>query len=90
MLSHVPITLSIAATGARDRQPRVVHAHDPVTPPAMAWLLSGSVAIGLLALIVTARALEDAVTSPTGRSPACGGTQECAICHTTSRRLTTC
>jgi hypothetical protein len=60
MLSHLPITLSITAAGAAIVS-LVEHAHDPVTPAATAWLLSGSVALGLLALILTAHSLEDAV-----------------------------
>jgi low temperature requirement protein LtrA len=60
MLSHLPITLSIVATGAAIVS-LVEHAHDPVTPAGTAWLLAGSVALGLLALILTARSLEDAV-----------------------------
>jgi low temperature requirement protein LtrA len=60
MLSHLPITLSITAAGAAIVS-LVEHAHDPVTPAATAWLLSGSVALGLLALILAARSLEDAV-----------------------------
>jgi low temperature requirement protein LtrA len=60
MLSHLPITLSIAAAGAAIVS-LVEHANDPVTPTATALLLSGSVALGLLALILTANALEDAV-----------------------------
>jgi hypothetical protein len=60
MLSHVPITLSIAASGAAIVN-LVEHAHDPATPATTAWLLAGAVAIGLLAMILTARALEDAV-----------------------------
>jgi hypothetical protein len=39
----------------------IEHAHDPATPPATAWLISGATAISLLALIVTARSLADAV-----------------------------
>jgi low temperature requirement protein LtrA len=60
ILSHLPITLSITAAGAAIVS-LVEHAHDPATPAATAWLLSGSVALGLLALILTARSLEDAV-----------------------------
>jgi len=60
MLSHLPITLSITAAGAAIVS-LVEHAHDPVTPAATAWLLSGSVALGLLALILTARSLDDAI-----------------------------
>lgn len=60
MLSHLPITLSITAAGAAIVS-LVEHAHDPVTPAATASLLSGSVALGLLALILTSQSLEDAV-----------------------------
>ncbi|MBI3747447.1 MAG: low temperature requirement protein A [Chloroflexi bacterium] len=60
MLSHLPITLAITAAGAAIVS-LVEHAHDPVTPAATAWLLSGSVALGLLALVLTARSLDDAV-----------------------------
>jgi low temperature requirement protein LtrA len=60
MLSHLPIQLSIVGAGAGILH-LVEHAHDPATPPETALLLGGSVAIGLLALIVTERSLEDAV-----------------------------
>jgi low temperature requirement protein LtrA len=60
MLSHLPIQLSIVAAGAGVVN-LIEHAHEPVTPPETALLLGGSVAIGLLALIVTERSLEDAV-----------------------------
>ena len=36
------------------------HAHDARTPASTAWLLSGAVALGLLALILTERTLVDA------------------------------
>jgi hypothetical protein len=36
------------------------HAHDARTPASTAWLLSSAVALGLLALILTERALVDA------------------------------
>ena len=36
------------------------HADDPRTPAGTAWLLSSAVALGLLALIATARSLADA------------------------------
>jgi hypothetical protein len=38
----------------------IEHAHDAATPAEDALLLGGSVAIGLVALIVTERSLEDA------------------------------
>jgi low temperature requirement protein LtrA len=60
VLSHLPIQLSIVAAGAGVVN-LIEHAHEPVTPPETALLLGGSVAIGLLALIVTERSLEDAV-----------------------------
>ncbi len=59
LLSHFPITLSIAAAGA-GMTSLIVHAHDAATPDGTAWLVSGSVALGMLALIVIERALVDA------------------------------
>ena len=59
LLSHLPITLSITASGAAIVS-LIHHAGDARTPASTAWLLSGSVALGLLALVVTARALADA------------------------------
>jgi hypothetical protein len=60
MLSHLPLQLSIAAAGAGIVN-LIEHAHDPTTPVDTALLLGGAVAIGLLALIITERSLEDAV-----------------------------
>jgi len=60
MLSHLPIQLSIVAAGA-GIVGLIEHAHDATTPQATALLLGGSVALGLLALIITERSLEDAV-----------------------------
>src|SRR5262249_44445070 len=60
MLSHLPIQLSIVASGAAIVS-LIEHAHDATTPPQIALLLGGAVAIGLLGLILTERALEDAV-----------------------------
>jgi low temperature requirement protein LtrA len=60
MLSHLPIQLSIVAAGAAIVS-LIEHAHDPVTPSATALLLGGSTAIGLVALILTERSLEDAI-----------------------------
>ncbi len=59
LLSHLPITLSITAAGAA-MVSLIGHAGDARTPAGTAWVLSGAVAVGLLALIVTARALADA------------------------------
>jgi hypothetical protein len=58
MVSHLPVTLAIAAAGA-SMVGLIEHANDVRTPPDIAWLLAGSVAVGLLALIVTAGTLED-------------------------------
>jgi low temperature requirement protein LtrA len=60
MLSHFPIQLSIVAAGAAIVN-LIEHAHDPVTPASTSLLLGGATAIGLVALIVTERSLEDAV-----------------------------
>jgi len=59
MLSHFPITLSIAAAGA-GMVSLIGHAHDAATPAGTAWLLAGAVALGLLGLIPMERALVDA------------------------------
>ncbi len=59
MLSHLPITLSIAAAGA-GMVSLIEHAHDAATPAGTAWLIGGAVAIGMVALIVVERALVDA------------------------------
>ena len=59
LLSHLPITLSITAAGAA-MVSLIGHAHDASTPASTAWLLSGAVALGLMALIPTERALVDA------------------------------
>jgi low temperature requirement protein LtrA len=59
MLSHLPITLSIAAAGAA-MVSLISHAADERTPANTAWLLAGSVALGLLALTFAEQALIDA------------------------------
>jgi low temperature requirement protein LtrA len=59
IVSHGPITLSIAAAGA-GMIGLIEHAHDARTPVSTAWLLTRAVAVGLLALIVAANALADA------------------------------
>ena len=59
MLSHFPITLSIAAAGA-GMVSLIEHAHDDSAPASTSWLLSGAVAVGLVFLIPTWRALADA------------------------------
>ncbi|HEY2957648.1 MAG TPA: low temperature requirement protein A [Actinomycetota bacterium] len=59
VVSHLPITGSITAAGA-GMVSLVGHAHDTTTPASTSWLLAGAVATGLLALVVTERALADA------------------------------
>ena len=59
LVSHLPITLSIAAAGAA-MVSLIEHAHDPNTPEGTAWLLSGAVAAGLVAQAVAERTLVDA------------------------------
>lgn len=59
ILSHYPIALSIAAAG-EGMVGLLDHAHDESTPAATAWLLSSAVAVGMIAVIVTMRAIADA------------------------------
>jgi low temperature requirement protein LtrA len=59
LLSHLPITGSIAAAGA-GMVSLIGHAHDGRTPAGTGWLLAGAVATGLLALVLSERALVDA------------------------------
>jgi low temperature requirement protein LtrA len=59
ILSHLPITLAIAAAGAA-MVSLVVHATEPVTPPATAWLLCGAVAAVLLGEVATVLTFPDA------------------------------
>ena len=63
LLSHLPITMAIAAAGAAMTN-LIVHAHEPVVPSTTAWLIAGAVAVGLLALVVAALALADARRLP--------------------------
>jgi low temperature requirement protein LtrA len=58
LLSHLPITMAIAAAGAA-MVSLIDHAHDPRTPVETGWLLSGAVALALLATVAIARALVD-------------------------------
>src|SRR5215831_6237031 len=68
MLSHGPITLSIAAAGV-GMVSLIEHAHDPSTSAPTSWLLSGAVAIGLVFLIFASRALANARTLETAFRP---------------------
>ena len=58
LFAHLPVTMSIAAGGAA-MVSLIEHGSDVSTPAATAWLLSGSVALGLAALILHMRALRD-------------------------------
>jgi low temperature requirement protein LtrA len=60
MLSHLPIQLSIVSAGAGIVS-LIEHAHASSTPAETSILLGISVAIGLVALILTERSLEDAL-----------------------------
>jgi len=59
ILGHHPVALSIAAAGV-GMVSLIAHAHDARTPAPTAWLLSGAVAVGLIALVLISRALSDA------------------------------
>ncbi len=63
VLGHLPVTASIAASGAA-MVGIVEHAGDDRTQAASAWLLSGSVAIGLFALVWIIGSLEDSARLP--------------------------
>jgi low temperature requirement protein LtrA len=58
MISHLPVTLAIAAAGAA-MVSLIEHAHDTQTPAATAWLLTGSVALALAGIIVIIHTLAD-------------------------------
>ncbi|MDE0376794.1 MAG: low temperature requirement protein A [bacterium] len=64
MFLHFPVTSSIAAAGAA-MVSLIEHAGYEHTPSATAWLLAGSVALGLLALILKMRTLADYDRMPT-------------------------
>jgi low temperature requirement protein LtrA len=59
MLSHLPITLAIAAAGAAMVN-LIGDAGADRTPAGTAWLLAGAVALGLVSLIFTEQTLVDA------------------------------
>jgi len=68
MLWHLPLTLAIAGVGAAGRS-LIEHAHEPATPAATAWVLAGSVALGLGALVMIERTLTDAARLPSVYRP---------------------
>ncbi len=57
ILLHLPITMSIAASGAA-MVSLVEHAHDASTPAGTAWLISGTVALAMVSTIGAAWSLE--------------------------------
>ena len=59
IVSHFPITLSIAAAGV-GMVSLLEHAHDASTPAPTSWLLSAAAAVGLIFLISASRSLADA------------------------------
>ena len=63
ILAHLPITMAISAAGA-GMVGLLEHAHDGATPPGIAWLLSGAVALGLGGIALAALALDDASRLP--------------------------
>ena len=68
MLWHLPLTLAIAAVGAAGTS-LIEHARDASTPPGTAWVLAGSVAVGLLALVMIERVIADASRLPSVYRP---------------------
>ena len=73
MYSHLPITMSIAAAGAA-LVSLIEHAHDARTPEATAWLLGGSVALGLCSIVITMSSLDDWDRFPTLYRPVAAAT----------------
>ena len=68
MLWHLPLTLAIAGVGAAGRN-LIEHAHVPATPAPTSWVLAGSVALGLGALVMIERTLTDAARLPSVYRP---------------------
>jgi low temperature requirement protein LtrA len=58
MIGHLPVSMAIAASGAA-LVSLIEHAGDERAPAASAWLLTGSVAMALMALVVVMRSLAD-------------------------------
>ena len=71
MIGHLPVTMAIAAAGAA-MVSLVEHADDARAPVATAWLLSGSVALLLVALISLMRSLQDHDRLPSLYRPVTG------------------
>ena len=64
MIAHFPVTMSITATGAA-MVSLVEHGSDSSAPAATAWLLTGSVALGLVSMVLLFRTLADYDRLPT-------------------------
>lgn len=58
MFSHLPVSLSIATTGAVLAS-LVTHAATPRSPATEAWLIAGATSLGLVALSAITRTLQD-------------------------------
>ena len=58
LIGHLPISMAIAASGAA-MVSLIEHAGDSRAPAGTAWLLTGSVALALLALVMVMRSLVD-------------------------------
>ncbi|HEV8698777.1 MAG TPA: low temperature requirement protein A [Candidatus Limnocylindrales bacterium] len=63
LLGHLPITMAIAGAGAAMTS-LIVQAHEPTVSATTAWLIAGAVALGLVAIVPTSLALEDADRLP--------------------------
>ena len=68
LVGHLPVAMAITASGAA-MVSLIEHAALDRAPEATAWLLSGSVAVGLLSLIVIIRSLADRRTLPSVYGP---------------------
>lgn len=64
MIAHFPVTMSITASGAA-MVSLVEHGSDSSAPAATAWLLTGSVALGLVSMVLLFRTLNDFDRLPT-------------------------
>ena len=63
LFTHLPLTMAIAAAGAAMIS-LIQHGRQESTPPATAWLLTGSVLVALVALIINLRTLEESDSAP--------------------------
>ena len=68
LYGHLPITMGITASGAA-MVSLTVHADDARAPAPTSWLLGGSVALALLAMLAVMSSLEDRQRFPTIYDP---------------------